>query len=63
MYLHVLGVNFLHLPLGNFKVNLEYEWIKLGKGGLQIYLRGTWSMSKNKPSWIAARSVWDEWSL
>ena len=48
MCLHVLGVNVLQLSLGMFEVNMKNEWIKLGEGGLQIYSRGTWSMSKNK---------------
>ena len=39
MCLHVLGVNVLRLHLGMFKLNVKYELIKLGKGGLQIYQR------------------------
>ena len=54
---------FCDCLLKHFKLMWNMSGLKLGEGRLQIYPRGTWSMSKNKPSGLRARNVWDEWSL
>ena len=58
MYLHALERMFCKCPLVDFKLMWNVNELNYAKRGLQIYPRGTWSMSKSEISWLPARCLW-----